>query len=102
MKFLNPLESLLKKLPAPIRNRYFLVIAVFVFIMIFVDKHNIMTQLTLHNAVQQLETDKSYYNEKIQETKERRIDFDKNQEKYARENYFVKKAKEEVFVIEEY
>ncbi len=102
MKFLNPLDSLLKKLPAPFRNRYFLVLAAFIFIMIFVDKHNILTQLTLHNSVQQLETDKAFYMEKIKETKEKRIDFDKNQEKYARENYFVKKAKEEVFVIEEY
>lgn len=101
-KILNPFEPLLKKLPKPLKNRYFLVIVVFIAIMVFFDKHNLLTQYKLQKAVDQLESDKSFYQKKIVETKQKRLDFDKNQEKFAREKYFVKKPKEEVFVIEEY
>jgi len=101
-KILNPFEPLLKKLPAPFKNRYFLVIAAFIAIMVFFDKHNLLTQYKLQQAVDQLEDDKTFYQSKIKETKQKRLDFEKNQEKYAREKYFVKKPKEEVFVIEEY
>ena len=101
-KFINPLDPILKKLPAPFRNRYFLVLTAFIFVMIFVDRHNLITQYKLQKAVNQLENDKVFYEKKIKETKQERLDFEKNQEKYAREKYFVKKPKEEVFVIEEY
>ncbi len=101
-KMLNPFEPLLKKLPAPFKNRYFLVIGAFIAVMVFFDKHNLLTQYKLQKAVDQLEDDKTFFQAKIKETKQKRLDFEKNQEKYAREKYFVKKTKEEVFVIEEY
>ena len=101
-KILNPFEPILKKLPAPFRNRSFLVLAAFFFIMVFVDRHNVITQYRLQKAVDHLKSDKVFYEKKIKETKQERLDFEKNQEKYAREKYFVKKPKEEVFVIEEY
>lgn len=102
MKFINPIEPLVKKLPAPLRNRYFLVLAAFITYMVLVDKHNFLTQFKLQSAVTNLEQDKAFFQEKIEEIKVERLDFEKNQEKYAREKYFVKKPKEEVFIIEEY
>ena len=101
-KMLNPFEPLLKRLPVPFKNRYFLVVAAFIAIMVFFDKHNLLTQYKLKQAVEQLENDKVFYQTEIKKTKQKRLDFVKNQEKYAREKYFVKKPKEEVFVIEEY
>ncbi|HHB79408.1 MAG TPA: hypothetical protein ENK85_09280 [Saprospiraceae bacterium] len=101
-KFINPLDPYLKKLPPFFKNRYVLVIAFFLAFMVFFDKHDLLTQYKLQHAVDQLEEDKTFYQEKIKETKQKRLDFEKNQEKYAREKYYVKKPKEEVFVIEEY
>ena len=40
----NPLGPLLGSLPGPLKNKYFIVLVVFFFLMIFVDKHDLFTQ----------------------------------------------------------
>lgn len=95
----NPWQALWQRLPAPLQNRYYLTLVVFLFIMVFLDRHSLWTQWKLWRAQQQLEADRSYYEEKIKEAKEEAEDFELTKEKFAREHYFMKRADEDVFII---
>lgn len=97
----NPLQALLKRLPAPLRNKYFLVIVAFLFYMIFIDRHDLLTQVQLQSTVNQLEQERDFYQEKIKEAQEERLDMEVNQERFARETYFMQKQDEDVFIIVE-
>lgn len=91
----------MQRLPAPLQNRYYLTLLVFFFILIFLDKHSLWTQWRLHRAQQRLETDRAYYEQKIQEAKEEAEDFDLTKEKFAREHYYMKRSNEDVYIIKE-
>ncbi len=84
----------------PFRNKFFLILVLFFGWMIFFDKHDMITQFRLQRSVNQLEADKEFYKEKIQEAHQAREDLEINKEKYAREHYYMKKSDEDVFIIE--
>ena len=69
--------------------------------MLFMDTANILTQFRLSQSVRKLDNDKAYYQEKIEEAESDKKDLDENLEKFAREKYNMKKANEDVFIIEE-
>ncbi len=87
------------KLPAYARNRYFITTAIFVFIMVFVDRHDMLTQFRLRSVVNRMEADQAYYAKKIEEAEAERLDREVNQERFARETYFMQRDDEDVFII---
>lgn len=87
------------KLPAPIRNRYFLTAVAFVAFMVFIDKHDVLTQISLQRTVDQLEQDSGFYRETIDHEMEVKLDMEVNRERFARENYFMQRDNEDVFII---
>lgn len=95
----NPFKPLIKKLPAPLRNRYFLVLVFFFAWLVFFDKHNFWTQFQLQQSLNKLKADKVFYQEQIEQVIEEQKDLDQDIEKFAREKYFMKKKNEDVFVI---
>ena len=95
----NPFKPLIRQIPAPIRNRYFLVLVFFFAWLIFFDKHNVWTQYQLQQSLDKLKSDKIFYEKKIIEVREAAEDIALNKEKFAREKYFMKKRNEDVFVI---
>ena len=95
----NPFKPLIRQIPAPIRNRYFIVLVFFFAWLIFFDTHNMWTQYQLQTSLDKLKSDKIFYEEKIQEVKEEADDIALNKEKFAREKYYMKKKNEDVFVI---
>ncbi len=97
----NPLKPLLDRIPAPLRNKYFLVLGIFLFWIIFISKADIMTQFKLNQARQNLEFDKQYYREKIEEAKRQKLIQEEDIEKFAREKYYFKKDGEDVYIMEE-
>jgi cell division protein FtsB len=97
----NLLQSLFSYVPAPLRNRYIFVLAVFFFWMIFIDKHDVITQWRLQHTLDKLQKDKAYYSKKIQEAERERKNLEKNGEQYGRERYYMKEEGEDVFIIEE-
>jgi len=97
----NPLQPLLDQIPKPLRNKYFLVLTLFFFWMIFVDRHDFLTQWRLQRAVDQMQQEKESYVEKIEQAKKDRLDLEVNKEKFAREQYYMKKSNEDVFIIED-
>lgn len=97
----NPLQPLLDKVPGPLKNKYFLVLAAFFAWMIFFDRHDLLTEWRLQTTVNKLEADKLYYIEQIKLAKQKRMEQEVNEEKFARERYFMKKQGEDVFIIVE-
>lgn len=97
----NPLRPLLEVIPPAFRNRYILAMTAFFFWMIFIDKHDALTQWRLQRTVNKLEAEKAYYQKKIEQAERDRQNLQINGEKFARERYFMKKRGEDVFIIEE-
>jgi cell division protein DivIC len=69
----------------------------------FFDQNNLVDRYIDHRHIRQLERDKEYFIERIREDsarmKELRTDND-NLEKFAREQYLMKRENEEIFIIE--
>ena len=97
----NPFQILLRKLPKPLRNKYFLSIAVFAAVLIFFDKHDLLTQWKLRGSVKRLEHDKAYYEQKIEQAKLDQENINNNKEQFAREKYHMHKSNEDVYIIQE-
>jgi cell division protein DivIC len=97
----NFFQQLLEQIPAPLRNKYYLILVLFFGWMIFFDRHDLLTQFRLQKAVNKMEQDKELYIERIENAKKDRLDLEANKEKFAREQYHMKKAGEEVFIIVE-
>ncbi|MCR9288840.1 MAG: hypothetical protein NXI23_15805 [Bacteroidetes bacterium] len=95
----NPIQVLLKEIPAPLQNRYFLILILFFAWMVFFDKHDLMTQWQLSGSVERLEFDKVYYEDQIKSVRKDLLNLELNQEKFAREKYYMQKSNEDVFII---
>jgi len=86
------------------RNKYLMAVLVFlVWLMIF-DNNSLIDRVKYLNTLHEMEVEKQYYLERIEEDSRRlnelKTDRD-NLEKFAREQYFMKKENEDVFVIVE-
>lgn len=84
------------------KNKYILTISVFAIWMFFFDQNNVVDRMKMSKEIRQLEADREYYLEQIQKDSLRyqELTTDKdNLEKYAREQFFMKKADEDVFVV---
>ena len=97
----NPLKPITRAIPAPLRNKYFLVLVFFTMLMVFFDIHQVHEILGLSQKVEQMKSDRDYYIEQIKQVKEDEKDLLLNIEKYGREHYFMKKDNEDVFIFEE-
>ena len=95
----NPFRPIIKKIPAPLRNRYFLCLLFFVGWLTFFDRHNIWTQYKLQQQLEKLKADRIFYEKEINVVKADKKDLELNTEKFARERYHMKKANEDVFII---
>ncbi|MGF1638978.1 MAG: septum formation initiator family protein [Cyclobacteriaceae bacterium] len=92
------------KLPPFTKNFYFIVGLVFLFWMLFIDGNDFITQIRLKNKLRNLQKEKEFYLERIQQVEVEREQLFTNQEmleKYARENYLMRKDNEDLFVIVE-
>ena len=94
-------EFFLKIWPV-LKNKYVLTISVFAIWMLFFDQNNAVDRLRMSSEIRQLEDDREYYLEQIEKdsTRLHELTTDKeNLEKYAREQFLMKKNNEDVFVI---
>jgi cell division protein DivIC len=86
------------------KNKYVLTTLLFVIWMLFFDQNNIIDRVLTFREHKQLQNEKEYYLEKIQtdslKLNELRTNKD-NLEKYAREQYMMKKDSEDIFLIDE-
>lgn len=96
----NPFQPLIDAVPKPFRNVYILVSVCFFVWMLLFDKHDVLTQFSLQGAINKLEEDKIFYQEKIEDTRQDQADLEQNAEKYARERYYMSRSDEDVYIIE--
>jgi cell division protein DivIC len=86
------------------RNKYTLSLLIFLAWLTFFDNNNLLDRWHNRNVMRQLNKDRDYYQKKISDDrmklKQLKTD-NKNLEKFAREQYLMKKDNEDIFIIEE-
>jgi len=90
------------KLPRFIKNYYFLFGSFFIVWMFFVDSNDFGRQIGLTNKYNNLQDQKAYYLDKKVEVLKDKAELTTNielLEKFARENYLMKKSSEDLYVI---
>ena len=93
-----------KKILPFVKNKYILTILIFIVWLLFFDTNNLIDRAKEMNHLLQLEKDKKYYIERIDKDSKRLEQLktnNKNLEKFAREQYLMKKDNEDIFVIVE-
>ena len=98
------LNPKLKKIIDRLNNKFVIASLIFLLWILFFDQNNLLNRISDLRTLREMKAQKEYYEKKIetdiQRTKELETD-DDNLEKFAREQYLMKKANEDVFVIVE-
>ena len=97
-------KPVIRKIINYLKNKYILATLVFIAWMSFFDENNMIFRIRSNREIKQLQEDKEFYLKKIQEDKKKLEELrtnNKNLEKFAREQYFMKKANEDIFYIVE-
>ncbi len=85
-------------------GKYHYTILVFLVVMLYWDDNNLFLRFSLSNKIRQLQQEIEHYETIIDESTKQldqlRTD-EKNLEKFARENYLMKKKEEDIFIVEE-
>ena len=93
------------KLPRWIKNRYFISSILFFIWMFFFDTNSMLIQIKQKREIKKIENNIEYYNQEIKNDNVT-IDILSNDtltaelEKYLRENLFLSRKNEEIFIIE--
>ena len=85
-----------------LRNKYLLSLSLFAIWILFFDQNNLLDRYKLVREAHQLQKDKMYYIQRIKSDSARLNELmtnSENLEKFAREQYLMKKKDEDIFVI---
>ena len=85
-----------------VSNIYVLVLTIFTVWMIFFDTNSLMIHLELRREIDKLEKQQEFLREEIARDKEiiEKLSDPKELEKFAREQYYLKRQGEEIYLIE--
>ena len=95
--------KLLSNTPSWAKNKYIITIIAFVIWMIFFDAKDIITQRERTGELRELQESKAYYTNEIATEKKALEELKSNPaaiEKYAREQYLMKKENEDLFIVQ--
>jgi cell division protein FtsB len=90
------------KIPPVLKNKYVLTIVVFVVWVFLLDSNNLISRYKDLVKLHKLKADKEYYTKKIEEDKQKLHELktdDQNLEKFAREQYRMKKPDEDLYIV---
>jgi cell division protein FtsB len=97
-----PKFRLIEKIPPSFRNKYFLTTTVFLLWIVLLDSNNLVARIREMHELRNLRSEKEYYTKKIEVDKKKlrelKTDND-NLEKFAREQYHMKKADEDLYIV---
>ena len=96
------MKRFLSKLWPWLRNKYVLTISLFAVWILFFDQNNMVDRIKMSLEIRRLEKDREFYQDQIKTDSVRlnELTTDKdNLEKYAREQFLMKKPDEDVFVV---
>ena len=85
-----------------ITNRYVLILTVFIVWMLFFDENSYLVHREFNKEIDKLETANKFYKNKIKEDKKtiENLQDSLALEKFAREQYLMKKENEDIYIIE--
>ena len=84
------------------KNIFIIIFAIFAIWMLFFDANSLIIHNELNGDINDLEDEKEFYLKEIKkDNKElKKLSDDEGLEKFAREEYYMKREKEEIFIIE--
>ena len=97
-------KELILKILSPITNKYLIALVAFVVWIMFFDDNNLRQHQKNLKELAMLEEQVSFYKHKIEADKRKLHELqtnDENLEKFAREQFFMKRADEDIYVIVE-
>ncbi len=83
-------------------NKYTITSLIFLVWLTFFDRNNLVEKMQLRSKIATLKKEKAYYQDKIEEDNRKikeLLSSKENLEKFAREQYLMKKPNEDIFVI---
>ena len=101
---MDRIGNIINLLPKPLRNKYLILLLLFIFWIVFLDDYNLINQNKMKNNVDDLKEQKEFY---ISEIKSDSTELSKlkndseEQERFAREKFLMKKENEDIFIIRE-
>lgn len=92
----------IEKVPPILRNRYVVTLILFIIWLLLLDSNNLLSRYREMKDLHKLKSDREYYLKRIEEDKRKLYELktdDRNLEKFAREQYRMKKPDEDLFII---
>lgn len=93
---------MLKKIPPILKNRYIAVLVIFVLYISFFDSHDLISQMEIKMELREISEEIDYLNTNTESAKGQIQELTSNRdelEKFAREQYRMKRENEEIFVL---
>jgi cell division protein FtsB len=90
------------KIPSFLRNKYILTMTIFVIWIILLDTNNLIERYRQMSELRKLKSEREYYMKKIEEDRSKLNELktdDDNLEKFAREQYKMKRKDEDLFIV---
>lgn len=94
--------SFLSKIPSFLYNKYFVALAAFLIYTLIFDTNNISSQIKMGSQLNQLREERQFYLDEISQDStalHEIMDDNENLERFAREQYLMKRDNEDVFLI---
>jgi cell division protein DivIC len=91
-------------IPPFLKNKYVIVIIIAIVWLLFFDNNNIFQQFRFSGEIKRLKSEKAYYIKEIEKDSIMRHELKENPEaleKFAREQYFMKKEGEDIFIVKQ-
>lgn len=92
----------IEKVPPVLRNKYILTIIIFILWVLLLDSNNLISRHKELKNLKKLKAEKEYYVKRIEEDKRKLYELKtskRNLEKFAREEYRMKKPDEDLYII---
>jgi cell division protein FtsB len=104
MKYFEKIKSAYIRVPSFLKNRYALVIYLFMVWMVFFDYYNVFNRYQIYSELKEARNKKAYYKKEIEKVKtdlKELFTDEESLEKFAREKYYMKKENEDIILIME-
>ena len=92
----------IERIPPVLRNKYLLTLIIFTVWILLLDSNNLISRWKEMRNLKKLKAEKEYYVQRIEEDKRKLHELktsDRNLEKFAREQYRMKKPDEDLYII---
>ena len=85
-----------------ITNKYVIILSIFIIWMVFFDENSLLNHMEFNKEIDKLESEKEYYKSEIYKDSYliHKLENKKELEKFAREQYNMKKENEDIYLIE--